>query len=60
MHESAASFTETDERFMQDWIAFGLGEIEGLLDSHARFDSFCALRDAGFRRLDAAVRAVAA
>jgi hypothetical protein len=57
MHETSR-FIETDERFMHDWISFGLREMETLLESHARFDAFCSAREAGFRRLDAAVRGI--
>ena len=51
-------FIETDERFMQDWIGFGLREMETLLERHARFDAYVSAREAGFRRLDAAVRGI--
>ena len=51
-------YIQTDERFMHDWIDYGVRELEALLETHARFDAFCSAREAGFRRLDAAVRGV--
>lgn len=43
---------EIDERYLGDWVAFGLGEIEAFLTRHARFAAWCDERDAG----DAAAR----
>ena len=51
---------ETDDRFVQDWVDYGLHEMESFLARRARFDAFCARRDAGFRRLDDAVRRASA
>ena len=47
---------ETDDRFVQDWISYGIREMESFLARRARFDDYCARRDAGFSRLDQAVR----
>ena len=36
---------EIDERFMAEWVEFGVAEIEAYLTNHARFDAWCARRD---------------
>jgi hypothetical protein len=38
---------QVDERFVDDWIRFGLSELESYLGKHARFDAYCNRRDAG-------------
>jgi hypothetical protein len=30
-----------DERFMGDWVAFGMSELQAYLTKHARFATFC-------------------
>jgi hypothetical protein len=30
-----------DERFMGDWVAFGMSELQAYLTKHARFAAFC-------------------
>jgi hypothetical protein len=42
---------EIDERYLRDWVAFGMGEIQAYLTRHARFAAWCDERD----RLDGAV-----
>ena len=32
---------QVDERFVDDWIRFGLSELESYLSKHARFDAYC-------------------
>ena len=36
---------EIDERFLEDWITFGMAEMSAYLDKHARFAEFCDRRD---------------
>ncbi|HEY3764152.1 MAG TPA: hypothetical protein VGL44_03260 [Gaiellales bacterium] len=31
---------QVDERFVDDWIRFGLSELESYLAKHARFDAY--------------------
>jgi hypothetical protein len=38
-------YIEIDERFMPDWVAYGLNQLESFLRSRARFDEFYAQRD---------------
>ena len=42
---------EVDERFVDDWVRFGLSELESYLGEHARFDADCSRRDAGSTEL---------
>ena len=35
-----------DERFMGDWVAFGMSELQAYLTKHARFAAFCDDLDA--------------
>jgi hypothetical protein len=37
--------TEIDDRFVGDWFAFGLAQLEAYLANHARFEAYCARRD---------------
>jgi hypothetical protein len=32
---------EIDERFLDDWVAFGMTELNAYLGKHARFADFC-------------------
>jgi hypothetical protein len=59
-HATETRLHAIDERFMSDWIAYGLGELESHLGKHARFADYCARRDEGFRRLDEAIRELSA
>lgn len=34
-----------DERFMGDWVAFGMSELQAYLTKHARFAAFCDQHD---------------
>jgi hypothetical protein len=36
---------EIDERYLRDWVAFGMGEIQAYLTRHARFAAWCDERD---------------
>jgi hypothetical protein len=36
---------EIDERFLRDWVAYGMLELAIYLDKHSRFDEYCARRD---------------
>jgi hypothetical protein len=38
---------QIDERFVGDWIRFGLIELEAYLGKHARFDAYYRGREAG-------------
>jgi hypothetical protein len=42
--DSEHTHYEIDERFVDDWVAFGLAEIESHLAKHARFAEYCAKR----------------
>jgi hypothetical protein len=33
--------SSVDERFMGDWVAFGMSELQAYLTKHARFAAFC-------------------
>jgi hypothetical protein len=35
---------QIDERFVDDWIAFGVAELESHLAKHARFEAYYATR----------------
>lgn len=43
---SETSRTVVDDRFMQDWVAYGMLELAVYLDRHARFADYCDRRDA--------------
>jgi hypothetical protein len=45
--DTAVAALKVDERFVDDWIRFGLSELEAYLGKHARFEAFCSRRDAG-------------
>jgi len=36
---------EIDNRFLGEWVEYGIGQIEQYLDKHARFDAYCAGRE---------------
>jgi hypothetical protein len=43
----ASAQPQVDERFVDDWIRFGLSELESYLAKHARFDAYYRRRDTG-------------
>jgi hypothetical protein len=43
---TAAHEPTLDERFMGDWVAYGMSELQAYLTKHARFAAFCAELDA--------------
>jgi hypothetical protein len=43
---TAAHEPTLDERFMGDWVAYGMSEIQAYLTKHARFAAFCDELDA--------------
>ena len=42
---SARPHYEVDDRFFEDWVAFGIGELELYLAVHARFADWCERRE---------------
>jgi hypothetical protein len=46
-NDTAIAQPQVDERFVDDWIRFGLSELEAYLGKHARFDVYYSRRDAG-------------
>ena len=45
MSQPTAHRPEIDERFMRDWVAFGMLELAIYLDKHSRFEEYCARRE---------------
>jgi hypothetical protein len=45
-NDTATTQLQVDERFVDDWIRFGLSELEAYLGKHARFEAYCSRRDA--------------
>ena len=47
MHPSDTDIdrVEIDERYLCDWVAFGMGEIQAYLTRHARFAAWCDERE---------------
>ena len=45
-NDTATAQLQVDERFVDDWIRFGISELEAYLGKHARFDAYCSRRDA--------------
>jgi len=43
---TAAHEPALDERFMGDWVAYGMSELQAYLTKHARFAAFCDELDA--------------
>jgi hypothetical protein len=43
---TAADEPTLDERFMGDWVAYGVSELEAYLTKYARFAAFCDELDA--------------
>jgi hypothetical protein len=43
--DTGSAQAQVDERFVDDWIRFGLSELESYLGKHARFDAYCNRRD---------------
>jgi hypothetical protein len=65
---SFACYPEIDDRFLGDWIEFGMIQVNAYLAGHARFARYCDERDSrisqrcsreihapGFRRLESAI-----
>ncbi len=45
LDETALDQPHVDERFVDDWVRFGISELEAYLQKYARFDAFCSRRD---------------
>ena len=41
---------EIDDRFVGDWVEFGLYQLAEYLANHARFDDYCARRESDTRQ----------
>ena len=41
---------EIDERFLDDWVAFGMTELNDYLSKHARFDAYYESRESNSNR----------
>jgi hypothetical protein len=39
------SHIQIDDRYVGEWFAFGLSQLEAYLAKHARFDAYCARRE---------------
>ncbi len=37
--------TQIDDRYVGEWFAFGLSQLEAYLAKHARFAAYCARRE---------------
>ena len=44
-NDTATPERAVDERFLGDWVAFGMSELESYLGKHARFAAYCERRD---------------
>jgi len=44
-NDIATRESAVDERFLGDWVAFGVSELESYLAKHARFAAYCERRD---------------
>jgi hypothetical protein len=44
-HTSPTRQPEIDDRFLADWVEFGMNELTAYLSKHARFDAYCKRRD---------------
>jgi len=44
-NDTATTELTVDERFVDDWVRFGITELEAYLGKHARFDAYCRRRD---------------
>jgi hypothetical protein len=45
-NDTAIAELQVDERFVDDWIRFGITELEAYLGKHARFAAYLSRRDA--------------
>jgi hypothetical protein len=43
--DGCAGFPEIDDRFLGDWIEFGIGEMHAYLAKHAQFARYCDERE---------------
>jgi hypothetical protein len=43
--DTGSAQAQVDERFVDDWVRYGLCELEAYLGKHARFDAYCNRRD---------------
>jgi hypothetical protein len=43
--EETHRIIEIDDRFMDEWVEFGIREMNAYLDKHARFQRFLAERE---------------
>ena len=39
------TYTEIDDRFMTEWVEYGMREMDAYLGKHARFDRYMCDRD---------------
>jgi hypothetical protein len=44
-HSPHTSQIDIDDRFLSDWVEFGMDELTAYLGKHARFDAYCERRD---------------
>ena len=44
-NDTATAQLQVDERFVDDWIRFGISQLESYLGKHARFDAYYRGRD---------------
>jgi len=45
LDDTAVDQLRVDERFVDDWVRFGISELEAYLQKHARFEAFYTRRD---------------
>jgi hypothetical protein len=45
LDDTAVDQPRVDERFVDDWVRFGISELEAYLQKHARFEAFYTRRD---------------
>jgi hypothetical protein len=42
--DTGSAQPQVDERFVDDWVRYGLSELESYLGKHARFDAYYSRR----------------
>jgi hypothetical protein len=47
MDRTARTNLEIDDRFLSDWVCYGLRELDRYLGRHAEFDAWCESRRDG-------------